>query len=769
MRNRLFCRLAIPVVGGVLLLWGGLLAVALNLISEVVADHADHQLRSYARETRNILTESNEFEMASMRALAQKLAQNSTQNPAQAQAQAAAAERGARRQALDRLLRLYRIEDVPAVVLDANGSELLRHAPGGLRVPVELTEQMTTMPMKMDGLTGHAIELAFQPWGWRVVLGDVSTGYQFMAADIRNISLGGAAFLLVGLLAYLHYTRRTVSEPLESIRDALQRGERPGYKGIEEFSAVAESIGKVMDSLEERDRQLRVSRTWYRQMFEAAPVMMFSVTQDGRLSDVNRMLCEHGGYSRENLVGMEAERLVLMEPGQLRGLWSGLSMRKVPVLLRLKGGEQRRALLNALLTEDPVGRQVVLAAVMDVTDQQNTERDLREARDAAEAANRAKGEFLANVSHEIRTPLNGMLGMLQLLERSQLEPRQMDWVGNALECGRSLYILLGDILDFSSLESDGAGFAEEPFSPAGLLFEMAQLFSHQAQDKDILLAVVPEAGLPGTMIGAGGRLRQALFNLVGNAVKFTQSGSVTLKVGMAGETSDGAALLRFEVSDTGIGIGPDKLRSVFEPFTQADGSHTRRYQGAGLGLAIVSRLVSLWGGRLDMASAPGRGTTVSVTIPARPAPPGIEAPHHAPATLAAPRGAGRVLLAEDDPINTVLTMDMLESLGYRATIVENGSQAIKALSQEDFDCLLMDLQMPEMDGITATRVIRSDSDLGLKAEIPIIALAGHALPGDRERVLAAGMNDYLAKPVDFEHLEMVLARVMGNPARRRLS
>ncbi|MFP5240466.1 MAG: response regulator, partial [Acidobacteriota bacterium] len=168
-------------------------------------------------------------------------------------------------------------------------------------------------------------------------------------------------------------------------------------------------------------------------------------------------------------------------------------------------------------------------------------------------------------------------------------------------------------------------------------------------------------------------------------------------------------------------------------------------------------------------SARGKGTTVSITIPARPAPAGVEAPLHAPAALAATRGAGRVLLAEDDPINTVLTMDMLESLGYRATIVENGTQAIKALSQEDFDCLLLDLQMPEMDGIAATKAIRGAPDLGRKAEIPIIALAGHALPGDRERVLAAGMNDYLAKPVDFDHLETVLARVMGNPDRRRLS
>ncbi|MFP5238861.1 MAG: PAS domain-containing sensor histidine kinase, partial [Acidobacteriota bacterium] len=612
MRNRLFFRLAMPVVGGVLLLCGGLLAVALNLISEVAADHADHQLRSYARETRNILMESNEAQMAAMRSLAQKLAQNPIQNPAQAQAQASAAERGARRQALDRLLRLFRIEDVPAVVLDSNGSELLRHSPGGLMVPVELTEKMTTMSMKVGGLPGHAFELDFQPWGWRVILGDVSTGYQFLAANIRNMTLAGAAFLLVALLAYLHYTRRTVSEPLENIRGALQRGERPGYNGIEEFTALADSIGKVMGSLAERDRQLRVSRTWYRRMFESAPVMMFSMTQDGRLSDVNRMLCEHGGYSRENLVGMEAGRLVAMEAGLLRELWSGTIMRRVPALLRLKGGEQRQALVDALLTEDPAGQRVALAVVMDVTEQQDTERALIAARDAAEAANRAKGEFLANVSHEIRTPLNGILGMLQLLERSQLEPRQMDWVGNALECGRSLYTLLGDILDFSALESDGAGFADEPFSPAGLLFEMAQLFSHQAQDKDILLAVVPQAGLPHTMTGAGSRLRQALFNLVGNAVKFTQNGSVTLKVEMAGETPEGAALLRFQVSDTGIGIGPDKLRSIFEPFTQADGSHTRRYQGAGLGLAIVSRLVSLWGGRLDMASAPGKGTTVSI-------------------------------------------------------------------------------------------------------------------------------------------------------------
>ena len=757
MRNRLFFRLSIPVVGGVFLMWGLLLFFALHTVSKVAADHSDHQLRSYARETQRILTEAGETLAASGRAASQS------------QAQGQVAARAAKRQALDRLLRLYRIEDVPAVVLDEDGSELLRHAPNGLGAPTRMPVKMSTEPVSLGGRDGYAYELEFQPWRWRVVLADMATGYDLLSLHIRNMSIVVAALLLAALLAYLRYTRSTVSRPLESIVKALRNGDRPGYKGIEEFEAVGASIGKMMDSLEERDRQVRISRTWYRRMFESAPVMMFSLSPDGRLSDVNRRLCEHTGYARENLVGIEADRLITLEPGHLRELWSGLALEQVPARLRVKGGETRQAMMDALLTEDPAGRRVVLAALMDVTDKLGAERALVAARDAAESANRAKGEFLANVSHEIRTPLNGILGMLQLLERSSLEPRQSGWVANALDCGRSLFTLLGDILDFSSLEAGGAAMVDEPFAPAAILFEMAQLFSRQAQEKDILLAVVPAKGLPHTMTGAGSRLRQALFNLVGNAVKFTQNGSVTLKVELAGATQEGAPLLRYQVSDTGIGIGPDKLRSIFEPFTQADGSHTRRYQGAGLGLAIVSRLVSMWGGRLEMASAPGRGTTVSFTMPARLAPAGVEAPPPAQAAFGPPTRPGRVLLAEDDPINTVMTMDMLESLGYRATIVENGSQAIKALSQEDFDCLIMDIQMPEMDGITATRTIRAAMELGAKAEIPIIALAAHAMPGDRERVLAAGMNDYLAKPVDFDHLEMALARVMGNPGRRKFS
>jgi two-component system CheB/CheR fusion protein len=279
--------------------------------------------------------------------------------------------------------------------------------------------------------------------------------------------------------------------------------------------------------------------------------------------------------------------------------------------------------------------------------------------------------------------------------------------------------------------------------------------------------VEPDAGLPRTFMGDGGRLRQVLFNLMGNAVKFTEHGSVTLRVDAVERDKLGVSRLLFTVEDTGIGIDLHKLGKVFEPFTQADGSHTRLYQGAGLGLALVKRLVTLWGGTLGVDTEPGAGTAVFFTMPVRVAPMGTEAPMPAPAHPGEAAPGSRVLLAEDDPINTVMTMDMLESLGYRATIVENGAEAIKALAQEDFDCLIMDIQMPKMDGMAATQAIRTAPALGDKARIPIIALTAHALPGDRERFLAAGMDDYLAKPVEYDDLAGVLARAMGKPWRQR--
>jgi len=748
--NRLSIRLALPVIIGVLLLWGFLTIFVLGTISRFADDRTERDLKSYGREISDILSDTYDH-----LAISGKLS-----DPTEI--------RVAKARALSRLEKHLRLTGSRAVLADADGTVLLSQ---GLDFPDKLIalpqETQKLILTSVGGVELNTYQLEFPLWKWRVILVENSADYEQLASSIRNMYLGAGGLLILALAAFLYFSQQTVSRPVSLIANALKNGERPSYSGVEEFSFLARSIREMMDSLDERERFVRVSRTWYRQMFESAPVMMFSLAPNGWFSDVNRSLCDQTGFSREKLVSTPATEVLAVDKNRLDQLWMGMPLRRLPAELRSAQGRSRQVLLDALLTEDPSGERVVLAVVIDITEQLNTQRALVAAKEAAEEANLAKSEFLANVSHEIRTPLNGVLGMLQLLEKTTLDPRQQGWVKNALDCGRSLLTLLGDILDLSSLESGGQQCSLTPFAPADILAEIAQLYLRQAQAKSVNMSVKSEAELPRTFMGDGGRLRQVLFNLVGNAVKFTENGSVTLTVDAVERDKFGVSNLLFAVEDTGIGIDRHKLGKVFEPFTQADGSHTRLYQGAGLGLALVKRLVTLWGGTLGIDTEPGAGTTVFFTMPVRVAPTGTEAPMRVPAHPGARAAGSRVLLAEDDPINTVMTMDMLESLGYRATIVENGAEAIKALAQEDFDCLIMDIQMPKMDGMAATKAIRTAPALGDKARIPIIALTAHALPGDRERFLAAGMDDYLAKPVEYEDLAGVLARAMGKPWRQR--
>ncbi|MFP5223793.1 MAG: ATP-binding protein [Acidobacteriota bacterium] len=757
MFNRISFRLGMPIALGVLLAWGFLTFFVLSSISRFAAERSERDLKSYGREVADILGDSYDHLV-----LSGKMSDSTEVRVSKARA-------------LGRLEKHFRLTETPGLVVATDGSVLLScglESPAAL-LALPVVPQKAVKAVTADGEERYTYQIEFPLWEWRVILTENAADYAQLTGRVRSLYLGSGGLLLLALCAFLLFVQRAISRPVAVIAKALERGERPGMLGVDEFNSLAVSIRAMMDECDERERQVRVGRLWYRQIFESAPVMMFSLAPNGWFSDVNRRLCDLTGLTREKLLSIPASEVLQIDPERLEEIWMGTARQQVSGLLRTERGLTRQVLLDALLTEDPSGQRVVLAVVIDVTEQRRSERELIEAKENAEQANRAKSEFLANVSHEIRTPLNGVLGMLQLLEKSSLDERQKSWTKNALDCGRSLLTLLGDILDFSTLESGSHQCGLEPFAPTDILLEISQLFSRQAQAKSVAISIESDPTLPRTLMGDGGRLRQALFNLVGNAVKFTEHGFVTIRVEAVDRDRHGVTRLLFTVEDSGIGIDRDKLRRIFDPFTQADGSHTRRYQGAGLGLAIVKRLVELWGGSLDVDSAPGEGTLMAFTMPVHAAPAGTQAPLAVAALPGSPGTGpgtgGRVLLAEDDPINTVMTMDMLESLGYRATIVENGADALRALAQEEFDCLLMDIQMPEMDGITATRAIRSAPALGEKTSIPIIALTAHALPGDRERFLAAGMDDYLAKPVEYDDLAGVLARAMGKPWRRRLS
>ncbi|MFK7914996.1 MAG: ATP-binding protein [Pseudomonadales bacterium] len=413
-----------------------------------------------------------------------------------------------------------------------------------------------------------------------------------------------------------------------------------------------------------------------------------------------------------------------------------------------------RVLGEAIITGGRVVK--VIGVFTDISERQQREAELREARDAAEDAAKARSQFLANMSHEIRTPMNGVIGMASLLMESDLADEHKRLVGTINKSGEALLAIINEILDFSKIDAGEMQLEATPFDPQALLQQTAELFTPLATRKELEFEFVSDSALtPGQrLLGDEGRLRQILNNLLSNAIKFTETGKVTLRCALT-ERQVGAtrqAHLAITVSDSGIGIDPDRIKNLFEPFAQADSSITRRYGGTGLGLSICKQLAELMGGRLQAVSTPGSGSdfTVSVTLP-------IDQQAHVTATtqvevdISALRES--VLLVEDNKVNQAVATKMLQRLGIEADLAENGRQAIERLQHKHYAVVFMDMQMPEIDGIEATRLIRVMDDL---PQPHIIAMTANALEADRQQCLDAGMDGFIAKPIRLDDIRSSL-------------
>jgi PAS domain S-box-containing protein len=557
------------------------------------------------------------------------------------------------------------------------------------------------------------------------------------------------------------------------------------------FTAIVRDITERKESAQKLAR----ANDRLRSILDAAThVSIISTGPDGLITDFNpgaeRML----GYRAEELIGKQTPE-ILHDPAEIADnaravsaefgvsdLGFGAIVERVCraghderewTYVR-KDGTRLRVHLSVTGKYDPDGRHIGHVGIaVDVTERTRAEEMLRRAKEEAEAANRAKSEFLANMSHEIRTPMNGILGMTELALDTELTTEQRDYLEMVRSSADALLGVINDTLDFSKIEAGRLDLEAVEFRLRDTLTEVLKPLKVRAGRKGLRLELHVAEGVPDALVGDPVRLRQVLLNLCGNAIKFTAHGEVLVEVKKwantaethrEGATPSGSSsptcLLHFTVRDTGIGISPDKLPVIFEPFVQADTSMTRKYGGTGLGLTIASRLVDLMAGRLWAESEAGKGSTFHFTVrlgvgTALAA--SIPEPS-SPVSATTPTRALHVLVAEDNPVNQRLVTGLLAKQGHRVVVVDNGAAAVQAVRGQPFDLVIMDVQMPEMSGLAATAAIR-ELERGTGRHVPIVAMTARAMKGDREECLRAGMDAYLAKPVESQQLYETVAAI----------
>jgi len=655
-------------------------------------------------------------------------------------------------------------EQIKAKVLVIDDEELIR-----LNFSCCLEDNGYQVITAADGAEGLALFSSEQP---DIVLTDLMMpkldGVAFIEqarqinADIPLIVISGAGTVHDAVEAIRKgawdYLTKPVQHPDEFdhvIKRNLQRAQlniecRNHHQRLEEMVA-------------ERTHELQFTRF----SVEHASDAIFWTRPDGSIVDLNQAACTTLGYTRDELLGMKVTDIDTHFRAE-RFAEQLAAIKQAGALTfesehRTKDGR----LFPVEIASSHVqfdGKDYNCSFARDITERKRYEAGLKQALVAAEGANRAKSEFLANMSHEIRTPMNGVLGMSQLLRFTELTPEQQEYLDTLEQSGKNLIVLLSDILDLSKIE---AGRMEVECSTFSLRTVIQEAVANQKariiEKKLELILDLPEE-LPDLLAGDSLRLKQVLLNLLGNAIKFTQKGSITVAASLLSKQDAGDAI-RLEVRDTGIGIPQAVQHRLFTPFMQADGSNTRDYGGSGLGLAICKRLTELMGGRICFESEEGKGSSFFVELPFTKAVQEVlEEPSDSvllpEALFARPL---QVLVAEDNALNAQTLLTMMTKLGHQPVVVENGEQALEQWRERrTWDCILMDVQMPVMDGRLTTAAIRQQERV-LGGHTPIIAVTAHAMPGDRERLLAEGFDGYISKPVSLKQLIDVLKQAVALP------
>ncbi len=520
--------------------------------------------------------------------------------------------------------------------------------------------------------------------------------------------------------------------------------------------------------LARRESRAQAERELLITILESTSDLVCTVGPDGQLTFLNQ--------AGRRLLGMDAEEPLggrtiadlhpawAMEKIRIKGLpaaaspaglWEGENAvlhrdgREIPV---------SQVILCHGRSDDFIGHYSII--MRDITEYKRSEAALLHSKLQAEFANQAKSEFLANMSHEIRTPINGVMGMLQLLQAGPLDAEQTSYTTTAIQSCKRLVRLLSDILDLSRIEAKKLSIQLAPMSVSDVFCQTRDLFLPIAHKAEVELCFDTDPTLPAKVLGDSARLQQVLFNLVGNALKFTPSGKVTVAATTLSPLKSGRSRMLFSVCDTGIGIPDENLGSLFEPFSQVDSGYTRSHQGAGLGLSICKRLVHLMGGSMSVVSEEGVGTSIYFSLDFE-IDSGLE--RFALAKTAGPAislGGRKILLAEDDPVSAMAARAILQKQGATVSHVQDGQAAIEALARDTFDLVLMDVQMPIMDGVEATKAIRAGRCGERNRNIPIVAITAYAMAGDKCKFMDAGMNGYVEKPLTIKDLLLAINNVL---------